>query len=270
MKRPPDFVSTEFPSYHCKLDKALYGLKQAPRAWYSRLSDKFQSLGFLPSKADRSLFHYHKGSVTIFLLIYVDDIIIASSSSTVVEALLRDLKSNFALKDLGHLHYFLGIEVNYAIYGLYLSQTKYTTDLLWCAGILSCKPVPTLLLPTGKLSVHEGEGLSPEDATTYRSIVGVLQYLTLTHPDISFSINKFCQYLHSPTTIDWTAVKRILCFLKHTLECGLHIQSSPSTMISAFSDVDWARCVDDKKSTGGFALFLVPNLISWCVKKQKK
>jgi hypothetical protein len=107
MKQPPGFVSAEFPSYHCKLDKALYGLKQAPCAWYSRLSDKLQSLGFLPFKAGISLFHYHKGSITIFLLIYVDDIIIASSSSPAVDALLRDLKSDFALKDMGSLHYFL-------------------------------------------------------------------------------------------------------------------------------------------------------------------
>jgi hypothetical protein len=86
MKQPPGFVDPEFPSYHCKLDKTLYGLKQAPQVWYSRLSDKLQSLGFLPSKADISLFHYHHGLVTMFLLVYVDDIIIASSSSTVVDS----------------------------------------------------------------------------------------------------------------------------------------------------------------------------------------
>jgi hypothetical protein len=82
MNQPPGLVSSKFPSYHCKLEKALYGLKYAPRAWYSRLSDKLQSLGFSPSKANISLFYYIKGSVTIFLLIYVDDIIVASSSSS--------------------------------------------------------------------------------------------------------------------------------------------------------------------------------------------
>jgi hypothetical protein len=152
MKQPPGFVNAEFPSYHCKLDKALYELKQAPRAWYSCLSDKLQSLGFLSSKADISLFQYHKGSITIVLLVYVDDIIVASSSSAVMEALLGDLKSDFALKDLGPLHYFLGIEVNYIADGLYLSQTKYTTDLLKRAGMLACKSAPTPLSPTGKLS----------------------------------------------------------------------------------------------------------------------
>jgi hypothetical protein len=78
MKQQPRFVHSEYPSYHCRLDKVLYGLKQAPHAWYSHLSDKLQSIGFVPSQADISLFHYHTGSVTIYLLVYVDDIIVAS------------------------------------------------------------------------------------------------------------------------------------------------------------------------------------------------
>jgi hypothetical protein len=140
-----------------------------------------------------------------------------------VEALLRDLKSDFALKDLGHLHYFLDIEVKYVVGGLCLSQTKYTTYLLKRAGMLACKSAPTPLSPTEKLSAQEGEPLSYEDATRYRSIIDALHYLMLTRPDISFSVNKVCQYLHSPTTFHWTAVKRILRFLKHTLGSVLHI-----------------------------------------------
>jgi histone deacetylase 1/2 len=112
MRQPPGYESKTHPHYICKLDKALYGLKQAPRAWYSRLSSKLQSLGFTPSKDDVSLFVYNKGGVTIFLLIYVDDIIVANSSDAATKALLKDLQADFALKDLGELHYFLGIEVN--------------------------------------------------------------------------------------------------------------------------------------------------------------
>ena len=89
------------PHYICKLDKALYGLKQAPRALYSRLSGKLQQLGFSASKADSSLFFYIKGNITIYLLVYVDDIIVTSSSQNVVDKLLEDLQDDFALKDLG-------------------------------------------------------------------------------------------------------------------------------------------------------------------------
>jgi histone deacetylase 1/2 len=111
MRQPPGYEDKSKPHYICKLIKALYGLKQAPCAWYSRLSMKLQALGFLQSKADISLFYYKKGDITIFLLIYVDDIIVASSSHSATQALLKDLQAEFALKDLGDLHYFLGIEV---------------------------------------------------------------------------------------------------------------------------------------------------------------
>jgi hypothetical protein len=112
MKQPPEFVTTDFLAYHCKPDKVLYDLKQTPHVWYSRLSDKLQSIGFHPSQeADISLFYFRKGSLIIFLLVYVDDIIVASSSLAVVTALLLDLQGYFALKDLGSLHYFLRIEV---------------------------------------------------------------------------------------------------------------------------------------------------------------
>jgi hypothetical protein len=130
MKQPPRFVDPVHPSYHCKLDKALYGFKQAPRAWYSRLSDKIHSLRFVSSKGDISLFMYCKGQVTIFLLVYVDDIIIASSSNQAIDALLLDLQRDFSLKDLGALHLFLGVQVTPVSDGILLSQKKYTQYLL--------------------------------------------------------------------------------------------------------------------------------------------
>jgi hypothetical protein len=105
-----------------------------------------QSLGFLPSKADISLFHYHKGSITMFLLVYVDDIIVAISSSHAVDALLQDLKTDFASKDMDSLHYFLGIEVTPTADGICLSHSKYTSDLLKHVSMISYKGAPTSLL----------------------------------------------------------------------------------------------------------------------------
>lgn len=268
MKQPPGFISSTHPTYVCKLDKALYGLKQAPRAWYSRLSAKLVCLGFKPSQADTSLFIYCKGTVKIFLLIYVDDIIVASSCSEAVDALLSDLRADFALKDLGSLHYFLGIEVHQSSDGLLLTQEKYTKDILLRSGMVKCKPVSTPLAANEKLSLSDGTMLSNEDATTYHSVVGALQYLTLTRPDISFAVNKVCQYLHSPTTQHWSAVKRILRYLCGTLGYGLYLRRSPSLFLSAFSDADWAGNSDDRRSTGGFAIFFGPNLVSWSARKQ--
>jgi histone deacetylase 1/2 len=135
------------------------------------------------------------------MLIYVDDIVVASSSEKVVDALLCDLGLDFALKDLGDLHYFLGIEVNKVHNGIILSQEKYANDL----------------------SLTDGEILGGDDSTNYISIVGALQYITLTRPDIDFSVNKVCQFLHAPRTVHWTSVKCILRYLCETIYLRLQL-----------------------------------------------
>ena len=159
MQQPPGFEVKSKSNYVCKLDKALYGLKQVPRAWYSRLSAKLISLGFKSSKADTSLFIYNKGNVTMFILVYVDDIIVASSTEKATAALLQDLREEFALKDLGDLHYFLGIEVSKVREGIVLSQGKYANELLQRVGMTQCKPVSTPLSTSEKLSLHDGSSL---------------------------------------------------------------------------------------------------------------
>jgi hypothetical protein len=194
------------------------------------------------------------------MLIYVDDIIVTSSSSEAVTALLWDLKKEFALKDLGDLHYFLGIGVTKCKDGIILSQEKYAQDILSRVGMTKYKPSSTPFSASEKLSCDEGEALSAEDSTRYRSIVGALQYLTLTRPEISYAVNKFCQFHHAPTTIHWTAVKRILRYVKYSGGLGLHIQKSNSMLLSWFSYANWAGSVDDRRSTYGFAIFLGANL----------
>src|SRR6266540_2039683 len=200
--------------------------------------------------------------MTVFVLIYVDDIIVASSSNDATEALLKNLSKKFALKDLGKLHYFLGIEVKNIQNGIMLSQDKYAKELLARVGMTTCKSSPTPLSSSEKLVAHDGDVLGPEDSTRYRSVVGALQYLTLTQPDISYSVNKVCQYLHAPTSIHWTTVKRILRYIKDTTGVGLSFVQSSSMLLTAFSDADWAGCLDDRRSTGGFAIFFGVNLIS--------
>jgi hypothetical protein len=121
--------------------------------------------------------------------------------------------------------------------------------------------------PLQTLSLVDGELLGSEDGTKYRSIVGGLQYLTLTRPNISFSVNKVCQFLHAPTTVHWKAVKRILRYVKDTVGIGITFQPSSSILLSAFCDADWAGCPDDRRSTGGFVVFIGPNLVSWSARK---
>jgi hypothetical protein len=268
MKQLPGFVDSDHLTYLCKLDKSLYGLKQASRAWFSRLSTTLLQLGFLASKADISLFIFNKGGVHMYILFYVDDIIIVSSSSSATDRLLSQLQADFAVKDLGTLNYFLGIEVHHTSHGLLLTQQKYIKDLMTRTNMAAAKGVSTPMLPSDKLSLNGDEPLSAEDTTRYRSVVGALQYLSLTRPDISFCVNRVCQFLSASTTAHWTAVKRILRYVHDTSDMGLCITRSNSNLLSAFSDADWAGNPDDRRSTGGYAIFLGNNLVSWSSRKQ--
>jgi hypothetical protein len=162
----------------------------------------------------------------------------------------------------------LGIEVKPSSNGIVLTQEKYTRDILRRVGMQDCKAMRTPLPVDDKLSLSDGDPLTSDDATNYHSVVGALQYLTLTQPDISFSINKVCQFLHAPTMTHRSAMKRILHYLHGTCGLGILIRRSSSLLLSAFSDADWAGNVDDRCSTGGFAIFLGPNLIIWCARKQ--
>jgi hypothetical protein len=201
LRQPLGYRSDSHLDYVCKLEKALCDLKQAPQAWYSRRSSKFWA-----SKADTSLFIFHQGSVQIFLLIYVDDIIVANTCAPVVDKLLHQLYADFALKDLGPLSYFLGIEVAKCCDGLLLTQDKYASDILR-VGMHNCKPTRIPLAADEKLCLTDGDPLSGDDTTSYRSLMGDLQYLMLARLDISYSVNKMCQLLHAPTTHHLSVVK---------------------------------------------------------------
>jgi hypothetical protein len=211
-----------------------------------------------------------RGRQVSLLVCYFGRFCHTSSSPQAVDALLVDLQKDFTLKDLGPLHFFLGIEVKRNSQGLVLSQSRYASDILSRSGMANCKAIDTPLSSTEKLSVTEGRSLSMDDSTRYRSLVGALQYLTLTRPDISFAVNKVCQFLHAPTTSHLSAIKRILRYVKGTINLGLKISPSKSMLVSAFSDADWAGCVDNRRSTGGFAVYLGGNLISWSARKQPR
>jgi hypothetical protein len=172
------------------------------------------------------------------------------------------------LKDLGKLQYFLGIEVNEIANGIILTQSKYASDLLQKVGMGNSKPSNSPMSASEKLSLYEGTQLGLHDSSQYRSVVGALQYLTLTRSDISFAVNKVCQFLHAPTMVHWAAVKRILRYLKSCTRVGLRIIKSRSLLVTGFSDADWAGSLDDHRSTGGYAIFLGTNLVSWSARKQ--
>ncbi|VVA35516.1 PREDICTED: Retrovirus-related Pol poly from, partial [Prunus dulcis] len=216
MEQPPGFLDSTTPHYVCKLNRSLYGLKQAPRAWYEELFHSLLQLGFRSSQADSSLFIKSAPSL-VFILVYVDDILVTGPSSLACHQVIKQLSSIFPVKDLGPVHYFLGLEVHRSSQGLALSQTKYAYDLLQRTDFLGAKPCSTPL-GSSKLDL-DSPALS--DPTFYRSTVGALQYLTWTRPDLAFAVNQVCQHMHNPRESHLAAVKRILRYLKGTLHLGL-------------------------------------------------
>lgn len=265
MEQPQGFVDRTFPNHVCRLHKAIYGLKQAPRAWYTRLTQALQGLGFTGSLLDTSLFMYHNDSVHIYVLIYVDDILVTGSHSSSILGLIQSLQKEFKMKDLGDLSYFLGIHVHRTSTGMHLNQAKYIYTLLDRTNMLGAKPYSAPCVSGQKLSKLEGDPLP--DPTIYRHIVGALQYCTLTRPDISYSVNQLCQFLHCPTTVHFTAAKRVLRYLKGTIDHGLFFQPGP-LQLAAYCDSDWAGDPLDRRSTSGYGVFLGNCLISWQAKKQ--
>ncbi|XP_068663093.1 uncharacterized mitochondrial protein AtMg00810-like [Aristolochia californica] len=219
-----------------------------------------------PGRADTSLFDFHQHSNTIYMLLYVDDIIITGNNSALITMFTRELHSEFATKYLAPLNYFLGLEASPTTDGLFISQLKYARDILTHAQLLDSKPILTLMVISQHLSAESS--LFP-DPTFYRSLIGVLQYLTITHPDITHAVNSISQYLHAPNEDHFLVVKRILCYVKGIIHFGLIFRPSatPATLV-AYSNADWAGCPDTCHSTSGYSIYLGDNLISWSVKKQ--
>jgi hypothetical protein len=151
--------------------------------------------------------------------------------------------------------------------GLILSQQRYILDLLKKSNMSEAKPIKTPMSTAHTLSLLSGDPLL--DPSLYRSLVGALQYLSLTRPNMSFAVNKVSQFMHRPTSLHLQTVKCILKYLKSTISYGLLLRRSSSHTLQAYSDSDWAGCPDDRKSTGGFCVFLGPNLISWSSRKQR-
>lgn len=196
----------------------------------------------------------------------MDDIILTSSKASCIQEVVDELNAVLEMKDMGKLTYFLGLQIDYNAEGdISLSQKKYAKELLHKAGMSSCRPCLTPSKPHTQVLQSEGTLLS--DPSLYRRVVGALQYLTFTRPDLSYAVNFVCQYMTAPTELHWLLVKRILRYIQGTLDHGLKFFSGP-WQLHALSDADWPRAVNTIRSTTRFMVFLGPNPISWQSKKQ--
>ncbi|XP_019099586.1 PREDICTED: uncharacterized protein LOC109132433 [Camelina sativa] len=191
---------------------------------------------------------------------------LTGNNPQLISVLLQSMHDEFRMKDLGRLSYFLGLQAHYHTTGMFLNQHKYAEDLLLAASMADCAPASTPL-PL-ELQKVKGQDDLFDQPTHFRSLAGKLQYLTLTRPDIQFAVNLVCQRMHAPTVADFSLLKRIIRYIKGTVDFGISFSKNADFTLRAYSDSDYAGCQTTSRSTGGFCTFLGNNLISWSAKRQ--
>ena len=267
----PKGFEVEDRSLVCKLNKSLYGLKQAPRCWNTALDSQLKKMGFIQSMSDPCLYTTSEGELFI-IAVYVDDIILAGKEASKMNEVKQALSTKFEIKDMGELHYFLGVSVhrNREKNSVWIGQPAYTASIIEKYGMKDAKPIATPVNTSIKLiKAKEGDELA--DMALYQSAVGSLQYLaTMTRPDISFAVSNVGKFSSQPTKEHWTAVKRIIRYLKGTQDYGLLYMrdSTVSDVFVGYSDSDFGGDSDDRRSTSGYIFQIGGAGISWRSKKQ--
>ena len=254
-----------------RLLKGLYGIKQGPRLWALKLHSVLSSIGFQRIDCDYSVYVYRRGDVKIFLPIHVDDLLLASNSSTALKNVKSELSAQFSIHDQGPVKSMLGIKIerDRSARSVSLSQPGYIQSILDEFNMADCNPVSTPMEENIKLSVRmsptDSEGKALMAKVPYRELIGKLIYLAVaTRPDISYAIGVLCRFVENPGPEHWGAAKRVLRYLKGTI--GLKLVYSRSTSddhFTTYSDADLGGNPDNCRSTGGFAICIGGAAVQW-------
>ncbi|CAM8998803.1 unnamed protein product [Rhodiola kirilowii] len=267
MKLPPGFHNDTGVEKVCKLKKSLYGLKQAPRCWFSKLATALKVYGFTQSKSDYSLFSLVRDGMQLYVLVYVDDLLVGGNDSGAIHRFKEYLSECFRMKDLGALKYFLGIEVARSFEGFYLSQRKYACDIVVECGLLGSKPFATPVEQHHHLtSIGDDYHDNPEG---YRRLVGRLVYLMNTRPELSYIVHVLAQFMQRPQKKHWNGALRVVRYLKGSPGQGILLSSFGDLRLSAYCDADWQACAITRRSLSGFAVMLGDSPIAWKTQKQR-
>ena len=268
MQQPPGYTQVGKENLVCKLKKSLYGLKQAPRCWNEKLCEHLKSLNFKVSTADPCVFIRQQKELQI-IAVYVDDLILLTKTSEEMHGLNTDLSSRFKMKDLGKLHYCLGISMNLneTTQTLRLSQSRYLLKIIEKYGLSEAKTVSTPADPNVKL--QKNDGCSKQvNSRQYQSMVGSLLHAArATRPDIAQAVGVVSKFNAEPTEAHLTAVKRIFRYIKGTVHLSLQYQAKGGKLVG-YSDSDWANNLDDRHSTTGNVFMMSGGAISWISQKQ--
>ena len=260
------FIDPHFPNHVLYLKKALYGLKQAPRAQYDRLTQYLVSHGFTRGKANQTLFIKREDGELIVAQVYVDNIIFRSTKDELAHGFSKLVQAKFEMSMIGELTHYLGLQIRQQDSGIFLSQSKYAKNLVKKFGLEFASSVRTPMSPNVKLIVDLlGKSV---DSSLYRSMIGSLLYLTASRPDISYSVGVCARYQANPKESHITALKRIIKYVKATVEFSVWYSKDTNDVLAGYFDANWAGNADDRKSTSGGCFYVSNNLASWMSKKQ--
>lgn len=249
----------------CLLKKSLYGLKQSGRCWYLKLKEILLNFGLVNTVSDPCVFHMSKNNMITILTVYVDDLLLISEDPDIVQQLHSHLSESLDVKYIGKAKTCLGIEFNNNENVITMSQKNYITKLLEKFNMSECNGVDTPMEIGLKLTKAEKH----DDTFPYRELIGSLNYLAVcTRPDISYSVSKLSQYLNCCDKVHWNAAKRVLKYLKKTINHGL-IFNGKGMHITGFTDSDWGNDTEDRRSYSGFCFTLCGGVVSWESRKQR-
>lgn len=249
----------------CKLLKSIYGLKQAPRCWNEKFREFLQSCDLKQMDSDPCLFVNEDKS--LFLVLYVDDGLVAAKDSRLLDLFFKKLSANFAVRS-EPANYFLGLQIEYLDDGsIFIHQENYCKKVLDSFNMSATDPV-SIPIDKSMLSVEDSEKL--DEQTPYRKAVGSLIYLaTVSRPDISYVISVLSQFLDKPTKVHWCLVKKVLKYLKGTSGLGILYNANAESKLECFSDSDFAGDPSSRKSTSGMLFKFCGGAITWASKRQK-
>jgi hypothetical protein len=276
MEQPQGFISPDHPKKVCLLKKAIYGLKQASYAWNLQFHGVLTGLGFTRMHSDAGVYVYHcldDGGITIFIILYVDDITMLGNSGPEIERIKLFLSSCYDMTDLGEIKSYLGVRImcNRSIKRLEINQSRYISEILDWFGMADANPACTPL-PMGTdmhLVKHEGQATESE-IKDYQRLIGSLLYVQIsTHPDISFAVSHLVQYAVNPSTQHLRLAKYILSYLKGTVDYRLCYDGACGDGLHGYLDSSFRDQADDCHSTSGYVFLLADATISWCSCKQK-
>ena len=267
VKQHEGFLVKGKEGYVLRLKKALYGGKQAPRAWYFNLHSCLLSLGFIKSAYEQSLYLKRTIDAILILGVYVDDLLVTGSSSSVIDDFKAEMTREFDMSNLGSLSSYLGIEVKQSKDFIFLSQTAYAQKVLQHAKLGQCNSAITPLESRAQFISEEGK--STVNSTTYHSLIGSLRYLTHTRPDILFAVGILSRHMEKPNQEHYIEVKRVLRYLKGTENYGLFYKKGDLRgELIGYSHSDFAGDSTDRKSTSGHIFFLGGMVVCWSSQKQ--